>query len=92
LPEGAKALVTGDRVTNQAFRYGELAWGTQFHFEVDASEIAWWLQEFGRHGDLETDWGKSKEQVLDESALHVKAHEDRGREIFTRFTLLAAGS
>jgi GMP synthase (glutamine-hydrolysing) len=92
LPEGAKALVTGDRVTNQAFRYGELAWGTQFHFEVDASEIVWWLQEFGRHGDLLSDWGKSKEQVLDESALHAKAHEDRGREIFTRFTLVAMGS
>ena len=92
VPDGAKVLVTGDHVPSQAFRYGDLAWGTQFHFEVDAPEIEWWLEEFGRYGDLESDWGKTKQQVLDESALHVKAHEDRGREIFTRFTLVAAGS
>lgn len=92
VPEGATLLLTGDRVTNQAFRYGDLAWGTQFHFEVDAAEIEYWLEEFGRHGDLESEWGKSPGHILDERDRHVRSHEERGREIFTRFTLLAAGS
>lgn len=92
VPEGAEILVTGDHVANQAFRYGDLAWGTQFHFEVDGPELESWLEEFGRHGDLETEWGKSTQQVLEEKARHMADHEDRGREIFTRFTILAAGS
>lgn len=92
LPSGATLLVTGDRVRNQAFRAGDLAWGTQFHFEVDGSEIEAWLDAFERQGDLESEWGKTRKQVLDEGALHIHAHEERGREIFTRFALLASGS
>jgi GMP synthase (glutamine-hydrolysing) len=92
LPAGARLLVTGDRVTNQAFRAGELAWGTQFHFEVDGPEIGAWLESFERHGDLESEWGKSVKHVLDEADRHIHDHEERGREIFARFTLLAAGS
>jgi GMP synthase (glutamine-hydrolysing) len=92
LPSGAKLLITGDQVPNQAFRVGDLAWGTQFHLEVNGSEIDSWLDEFTFLGDLESEWGKSPQAVRDESARFVKEHEDRGREIMTRFTLLAAGS
>jgi GMP synthase (glutamine-hydrolysing) len=92
LPEGAKLLMTGDQVTNQAFRVGDLAWGTQFHLEVNGPEIEYWLEEFRYLGDLETEWGKSPQRVREESVRHMKEHEDRGREIITRFTLLAGGS
>jgi GMP synthase-like glutamine amidotransferase len=92
LPEGAKLLMTGDQVTNQAFRVGDLAWGTQFHLEVNGPEIEYWLGEFRYLGDLETEWGKSPQRVREESVRHMMEHEDRGREIITRFTLLAAGS
>ncbi len=34
LPTGATLLATGDEYPNQAFRYGENAWGFQFHSEV----------------------------------------------------------
>ena len=92
LPQDAKLLMTGDQVTNQAFRVGDLAWGTQFHLEVNGPEIEYWLEEFRYLGDLETEWGKSPQRVREESVRHMKEHEDRGREIITRFTLLAAGS
>lgn len=92
LPQDAKLLMTGDHVTNQAFRVGDLAWGTQFHLEVNGPEIEYWLEEFKYLGDLETEWGKSPQRVREESVRHMKEHEDRGREIITRFTLLAAGS
>jgi len=92
LPDGAELLATGVLVENQAFRYGDLAWGAQFHLEVDDAELAAWLEEFARYGDLESEWGKSTEAVLEEKERHMAAHEERGREIFTRFTLLAAGS
>ena len=92
LPEGATLLATGDRVPNQAFRVGELAWGTQFHCEVNRSELEFWLQEFTKVGDLRSEWGKSSEQVRLEAERFMAAHESRGREVFERFTNLAAGA
>jgi GMP synthase (glutamine-hydrolysing) len=92
IPDGAELLAVGDRVRNQAFRYGDLAWGTQFHFEVDDAEIDAWLDAFARQGDLETEWGKSADRVREEKAVHMRPHEDRGREIFARFANLAPGS
>lgn len=34
LPDGAVRLVTGDTYENQAIRYGDNAWGVQFHAEL----------------------------------------------------------
>jgi GMP synthase-like glutamine amidotransferase len=92
LPDGAELLATGDLVANQAFRYGDLAWGTQFHCEVNRAEIEYWLDAFARQGDLLTEWGKSPEQVREQMVSHIDAHETRGREIFERFANVAAGS
>jgi GMP synthase (glutamine-hydrolysing) len=92
IPDGAEVLATGDRVPNQAFRYRDLAWGAQFHFEVDGPELEAWLDEYGRYGDLGREWGKSAEDVREEKRAHMAGHEERGREIFTRFTLMAAGA
>jgi len=92
LPEGATLLAAGDHVANQAFRVGELAWGTQFHCEVNLSELEFWLEEFAKEGDLRSEWGKSPQQVREEARRFMAEHESRGREVFERFTLLATGS
>jgi GMP synthase (glutamine-hydrolysing) len=42
-PNGAELLITGSDAPVQAFRLGEFAWGTQFHPETDAGQIARWL-------------------------------------------------
>jgi GMP synthase (glutamine-hydrolysing) len=91
LPEGATLLASGDRIANQAFRVGELAWGTQFHCEVNRSELEFWLDAFARQGDLLSEWGKSSQQVRDEAESYIVDHESRGREVFERFGLLAEG-
>ena len=85
-------IATGDRVPNQAFRVGDLAWGTQFHCEVNRSELEFWLEEFTKVGDLRSEWGKSSEQVREEAERFMAEHESRGREVFERFTNLAAGA
>lgn len=42
LPKGAILLAEGDAYRNQAFRYGEKAWGVQFHPELTlAMQIRW---------------------------------------------------
>ena len=85
LPEGAVLLVRGDAVENQAFRFGDRAWGIQFHFEIDSAEIELWLDEYAREGDLLAEWGKTTDQVRDERDRYIAGHERRGTQIFRRF-------
>jgi GMP synthase (glutamine-hydrolysing) len=85
LPEGATLLATGDDVPHQAFRVGNLAWGIQFHFEVDGTELEAWLDEADSLMDLEATWGKSSEDIRLEAKEHMAAHEQRGHEVFRRF-------
>jgi GMP synthase (glutamine-hydrolysing) len=89
LPDGATLLATGDRVAVQAYRVGELAWGIQFHQELDATELGWWIDIADGELDLEATWGKDAARLRAESELHMAAHEDRGRELFRRFAEVA---
>lgn len=45
LPRGATLLAASTRYPIQAFRIGERAWGTQFHFECDADMIMSWAAD-----------------------------------------------
>jgi GMP synthase (glutamine-hydrolysing) len=85
LPEGATLLITADRIPVQAYRVGEMAWGIQFHLEVEAWELAWWLESADAAMDLKGTWGKSADEIRAEAERHIDEHEERGREIFTRF-------
>ena len=85
IPEDGVLLATGDAVAVQAFRAGDRAWGIQFHQEVDALEFGWWVDIASSAIDLEAAWGKSADRLRREAALHMSAHEDRGRELFRRF-------
>ncbi len=89
LPDDAELLASGDFIANQAFRVGDRAWGVQFHFEVDAAEIAQWLGAFEREGDLLEDWGKTRGQVEQEATAYAAAHERKGTEVFRRFASFA---
>jgi GMP synthase (glutamine-hydrolysing) len=85
LPERATLLATGEDVPLQAFRVGDLAWGIQFHFEIDGAELEQWLDEADGLMDLEATWGKSSEDIRLEAKEHMAAHEQRGQEVFRRF-------
>jgi GMP synthase (glutamine-hydrolysing) len=85
LPDGATLLMTGDRIPVQAYRVGETAWGVQFHLEVEAWELAWWLEAADAAMNLQATWGKSANEIRAEAERHIARHEERGREIFTRF-------
>jgi GMP synthase-like glutamine amidotransferase len=89
LPEGATLLASGDRVAVQAYRVDELAWGIQFHQELDAPELGSWIDIADDDLDLATAWGKDAAELRAESELHMAAHERRGRELFGRFAEVA---
>lgn len=85
LPVGAELLVRGGAVEHQAFRVGDRAWATQFHFEVDAAELERWLVAYGPDEELRSAWGAGREEIREQANAHLAAHEQRGREIFVRF-------
>jgi GMP synthase (glutamine-hydrolysing) len=89
LPPDATLLVTSDRVPVQGYRLRDVAWGIQFHLEVDAPELDWWLDVADAEIDIREVWGKSAEEIRAEAALHIAAQEERGREIFRRFADVA---
>ena len=89
LPPEAELLATGDRVPVQAFRMGPRAWGTQFHFEIDAAELEFWLDEASQAMDVQQVWGKSTDAIRAEARRHMAAHEARGAEMFARFARIA---
>jgi GMP synthase-like glutamine amidotransferase len=47
LPPGAELLASSDRYPNQAFRVGPVAWGMQFHVEVDRVATERFVDGFG---------------------------------------------
>jgi GMP synthase (glutamine-hydrolysing) len=58
LPAGAVRLARSALSPNQAFRYGERAWGLQFHPEVDFPLYAGWIQNYAdalEHMGLDAD-------------------------------------
>lgn len=65
VPPGAVLLARGDTFPNQAFRFGERAYGLQFHPEVDRATVSRWSdhEEY-----LRTDLGAhSRERQLADS-------------------------
>lgn len=85
LPPGATLLATADAIPVQAYRMGELAWGIQFHLEVDDVELGWWLDVADEALDLKGEWGKSAAEIRAEGTMHFARQHERGREIFRRF-------
>lgn len=54
LPEGAILLASSRLFPHQAFRYGERAYGIQFHLEVTAAMIDKWLSIAENRSELDT--------------------------------------
>ena len=64
LPETATLLATSAACPVQAFRYGEQAYGLQFHLEVDRSLIARWLTVPANRPALEAERGRIDPDVV----------------------------
>jgi GMP synthase-like glutamine amidotransferase len=87
LPDGAEQLATGDEVDAQAYRIGDRAWATQFHFEIDRPEIDLWIDEIGPA--LETEWHMTAARLRTAATAHQPRHEHQGAEVFRRFVKVA---
>jgi GMP synthase (glutamine-hydrolysing) len=90
LPVGARLLLTDGRGSNQAFRAGDQAWGTQFHPEVTPDLLEDWLKTTP-DDVLAGRWGRTRAELLEEAERYFPAHRQRAKELFDRFASLVAG-
>jgi GMP synthase (glutamine-hydrolysing) len=87
VPAGAVLLLTGRAVHPQAFRYGDRAWGMQFHGEVDADKLERWLTVAA--GAVRA-WGGDPDAIRDQAVVHLPCQVDRFRALFAAFVRLVA--
>jgi GMP synthase (glutamine-hydrolysing) len=87
LPSGAVLLARGKRCPHQAFRYGRVAYGLQFHPETTSSLLEVWRESFKR--DLES--SEQGAQIVRHFAENEKNTLLWSERLFENFLALAAG-
>ena len=79
---GLRRFALTRRGQGRRFRFGDHAWGVQFHPEVTRDVIEGWL---GVAGDTAARWGKTPDQIRAEGRLYLEDEEKRAREMIRRF-------
>jgi len=74
IPSGAKRLARSEQVENQAFVYGDNAYGLQFHIEATPAMIADWFKDEPGGAD-----------VLRDSELYYEPLDKKAKVFFDRF-------
>jgi GMP synthase (glutamine-hydrolysing) len=90
LPPGAVVLARS-AVCVQAYRFGELAWGVQFHAEVSRANAAAWIDEYDVDPDAVA-MGIDPAKLHAETAPRIDGWNELGRELCGRFLDAATGS
>jgi GMP synthase-like glutamine amidotransferase len=86
-PTDAEVLATSP-VCGQAFRFGEAAWGIQFHAEVAASDAATWIANYTTDPDA-VRIGVDPKVLGPETERRAPRWSELGRELCRRFLAAA---
>lgn len=86
IPPGAVHLGRTASCENQAFRWGDSAYGLQFHLEMDVPLIERWLGNPVYRDELEcSGLGHGPEAIRAATRLHIDEMQQRANEVFNRF-------
>lgn len=86
LPSAALHLASSDASAVQAFRYGEHAYGFQFHLEVNRSLIERWLTVPANQPTLEAEKGRiDPDAIRGQTVASIDALESLSRDTFSRW-------
>lgn len=86
IPHGAVHLARSPLCENQAFRYGENAYGLQFHLEVDEPMIRRWLHAPVNCRELEELAGRiDPEAIAAETPRYIERSRSLGDQVFRSF-------
>jgi GMP synthase (glutamine-hydrolysing) len=86
LPAGAENLATSPASEVQAFRYGEQAYGLQFHLEVNASLVERWLTVPANQPMLAAEAGRVDPVIIrQQTDERIGALQELSRQTFSRW-------
>ncbi len=85
LPPAGKLIATSNPVPHQAFRYGENAYGLQFHLEVTEEMIREWMKTYEEEFNGSQTPLLPKLKILSETERKIGIYKKRGSEFFRDF-------
>lgn len=86
VPHGAAHLARTETCEEQAFRWGENAYGFQFHLEMDQPLIERWLANQGYREELAASGLPHDEHAIrEQTGRHIAATQARAVEVFNNF-------
>jgi GMP synthase (glutamine-hydrolysing) len=87
LPMGAVHLASSTRCAQQAFRYGQRAWGLQFHIEMTAEMVDDWLNELERAGEV-AEWGADPQAIRRQTPQELPGLQALANNVLGRFAVM----
>jgi GMP synthase (glutamine-hydrolysing) len=85
IPHNAILIATSSRVPYQAFRYGDNAYGLQFHLEVTQEMIREWMETYEEEFEGRQPPLLSKLKLLAETELKIKPYKEIGLKFLKSF-------
>ncbi len=85
IPHSATLIATSSLVPDQAFRYGENAYGLQFHLEVTREMITEWIKTYEEEFEGSQPLLLSKLKIIADTELKIEPYKKRGEEFLRNF-------
>jgi GMP synthase (glutamine-hydrolysing) len=86
IPDGAVRLASSAACANQAFRYGDCAYGLQFHLEVDQPLVERWLKIPSHQEEIAAQNGRiCSDRIRSDTAQHADRLLELSDAAFTGF-------
>jgi len=85
IPHGAVLIATSSVVPHQAFRYGDNAYGLQFHLEVTQDIIREWMESYEEEFEEPHPPFLSKQQILAETQAKIEPYKRVGMTFLRNF-------
>jgi GMP synthase-like glutamine amidotransferase len=85
IPKAGKLIATSDPVEHQGFRYGENAYGLQFHLEVTGEMIQEWIEIYEEEFKGSSLHPYSKAEILSKTEKTMAAYTKTGSSFLANF-------
>ena len=82
LPDGAVELLGPRREGVEAFRFGDCAWGLQFHPEVGGETLDGW---YATYGEWLAEAGVTEDEARAQDRVHLAAQQAQAERLFGAF-------
>jgi len=85
IPHHAILIATSSLIPDQAFRYGENAYGLQFHLEVTEEMIREWMETYKEEFEESQPPFLSKIKILTDTEIKIEPYKKRGIRFIKNF-------